>query len=58
MLLFKLFLLARSIPFRVEVHFDENEVTTNDNTASMNEQVRGPAGIIGFSLDYVQQNCA
>lgn len=41
-----------SLPFRVGVHFDQNEVTGANTDGSTHELKTVPGGIIGFSLCY------
>ena len=48
--------LAQQRPFRVTFKTDDNEQTTGTVTTT-NEQEMGPGGIIGFSLNYIQQAC-
>ena len=50
---------AGARPFRIEVKFDQNEVSTatTDDTTTEHGISNVPNGIIGFSLDYVQQKC-
>ena len=51
--------IGQSIPFRLTLKTDENEVTTGNNAidADDNEQNGMPGGIIGFSLNYQQISC-
>ena len=50
---------ARVTPFRVSVHFDNNEqnTATAADMATVNEFQGGPGGIIGFKLHYWQVSC-
>ena len=44
----------------VQFRTDQNEVVTDAAaaaTAVVNELIEWPAGIVGFSLDYVQNDC-
>ena len=51
------------MPFVVQFRTDQNEELSDDApattaaTAVNNELVEWPAGIVGFSLDYVQNDC-
>jgi len=49
---------TRNVPFTVGVYYDSDEVT-GTTQAQTNEQVAGPAGIVGFDLKYAQgdTNC-
>ena len=54
-----LYILARHLPFRVGVNFDNNEqdsVGTADMT-TLTEANGSPGGIIGFKLTYFQISC-
>jgi len=50
---------SRVTPFRVSVHFDNNEqnTATAADMATLNEFQGGPGGIIGFKLHYWQVSC-
>jgi len=50
---------TRTLPFRVGVNFNDNEVGTNaaDAMAGTSEQSVFPGGIIGFQLTYWQMPC-
>ena len=60
---FQLHLSAQKVPFVVQFRTDQNEELSDDApattaaTAVNNELVEWPAGIVGFSLDYVQNDC-
>ncbi len=52
-------LAGQTLPFRVVFHTDGDELvesTTPDGPDEI-EQEEGPGGIVGFSIDYVQQRC-
>ena len=55
---------ARSIPFKVSVNFDANEMTSAASIAAMEllaeiqvETGTGTGGIVGFKLNYFQVAC-
>ena len=50
---------AQATPFRITFVSDANELTTGmaNTNYNTNEQIVHPGGIIGFSLNYVQQSC-
>merc|ERR1711936_31293 len=45
---------SASIPFRLGVHTDADEMTGSGTAENTNEQVKYPGGIIGFQLCYAQ----
>lgn len=46
-------------PFKVGVHFDQNEAYSgSDDTTQEHGVTNVPNGIIGFSLNYVQNKCS
>ena len=55
--------LAQRVPFVVQFRTDQNEVLSDDSpnttasNAGSNEVSEWPAGIVGFSLDFVQNDC-
>ena len=51
------FISGRTVPFRVTFKSNDRERTRMNNEASQNEQSREPGGIIGFNLNFVQQDC-
>ena len=48
------YITAASIPFRLGVHTDADEMTGSGTAENTNEQVKYPGGIIGFQLCYAQ----
>ena len=50
---------AGSRPFKIIFNTDNNEVQNTNAivTSAFSEEVGAPAGIIGFSLDFVQNTC-
>ena len=56
-------LSAQRVPFVVQFRTDQNEQVSDDTptTATANavtsEVIEWPAGIVGFSLNYVQNDC-
>lgn len=50
---------SSTTPFQVTFITDADEMTTKGDTmlAQKNEQSRVPGGIVGFHLNYIQQNC-
>ena len=56
---FCLFISAGVRPFRIGVRFDQNEAQGTGSTDTTQEHGVSavPNGIIGFSLNYVQQKC-
>ena len=57
---FCLFITAGVRPFRIGVRFDQNEAQSSTGTTDTTQEhgvSAVPNGIIGFSLNYVQQKC-
>ena len=55
-----MYILARSLPFKVGVNLDNSEIvgtTVTDGDADTNEQSEFPGGITGFKLTYFQVSC-
>jgi hypothetical protein len=49
---------SKVVPFRIMFKTDANEATGNmANDGNVNEQAGTPGGIVGFSLNYVEQDC-
>ena len=50
---------ARHLPFRVGVHFDNNELdsTIAADMTNLIEQQGAPSGFLGFQLEYWQVQC-
>lgn len=52
-----LIIAAVERPFRIDFKTDENEVTGGLVNAEVDEEKDAPGGIIGFSLNFLQQAC-
>ena len=54
----EIWISGQAIPFRIEFKTDADEQTgAPADDAMVNEQAMTPGGIIGFSINYMQQAC-